>query len=80
MIREVSALLKESILHGLAQRDEAINWLLAKGGALKSHQSVDTYLRMYANERTVDYGDAGRAAIDELFRRAGLNITVDYAP
>jgi 1,4-dihydroxy-6-naphthoate synthase len=80
VIREVSTLLKESILHGLRERDDAINWLLAKGGALTSHQEVDEYLRMYANERTVDYGDTGRAAIDELFRRAGLNICVDYAP
>lgn len=80
VIRDVSALLKESIVHGLNQRDDAIQWLLDKNGALTTYSAVDEYLGMYANARTVDYGSDGRRAIDELFQRSGVDITVDYAP
>lgn len=77
---EVSALLKASIAHALADRDAAIDWLIAKGSALRSREQVGTYLDMYANGRTLDYGDAGREGIRELFRRAGVPVTVDFSP
>lgn len=85
-IAEVSALLRRSIAHALEHRDEAIDWLLERGGALRTREAVSEYLGMYANQRTLDYGDAGRRGVEELFERAaerGLLAGVphvDWAP
>lgn len=86
VIREVSALMRESIRWALADREGSIGWLLSKGGALSTRDEVSRYLSMYANERTVDYGEDGRAAIALLFRRAvdagflAAVPPVDFAP
>lgn len=84
-IAELSAILRASIAHGLAHRDEAIDWLLARGGPLDTRERVDAYLGMYANARTLDWGADGRRAITELLRRgAALGlfpaVDVDFAP
>lgn len=85
-IREVSALLRQSIVWALANRDASIQWLLDRGGALRTREAVDQYLAMYANGRTRDYGPDGRKAIQDLFDRAaaaGLlppTPPVDFAP
>lgn len=82
----ISDLLRQSIRHALDRRDEAIAWLIARGGALRTPERVSTYLSMYANERTADYGEVGRRAITDLLRRAvaaGLLPDagpVDFAP
>lgn len=84
-IERISATLRDAIAHGLEHRDDAIAWLLARGGALKTHAAVDTYLGMYANARTLDYGDQGRKAMQTFMDRGaavGLfpQTTIDYAP
>ncbi len=70
-IREVSAILRESIRHGLAHRDAAIDWLIDTGSVLRSREAVSQYLSMYANERTLDWGADGRRAIDLLLGLLG---------
>jgi predicted solute-binding protein len=35
---------------------------------------------MYVNEYTVDYGETGRRAVDELLRRSGTGVTAEFAP
>lgn len=80
VIREVSALLRESIADALEHRDEAIDWLLARGGALRTREKVSEYLGMYANARTLDYGPDGQAAIVALLERLGWYHGVDFAP
>lgn len=86
VIREVSELLRRSIAHGLEHLDDAVQWLLARGGPLQTPERVKRYLSMYANQRTLDYGDDGREAIRLLFREAaaaGLMPAVrdvDFAP
>ncbi len=85
VIEDVSALLRASIAHALDHREEAIDWLLARGGALTTRDAVDTYLRMYANARTLDYGTNGRNAIETYLEQAaalGLieEAEVDWAP
>ena len=82
--KEVSGLLKRSIEMSLEDRDAAIDWLLERGGALKTRERVSEYLHMYANDRTVDYGEPGRSGINAFFDRcaaAGLldACVVDYA-
>ena len=85
-IAEVSQLLRASIAHALEHRDDAIGWLLARGGALGTRERVSEYLSMYANARTLDYGEAGRAGVEALYARAaeaGLLRAVpqiDWAP
>lgn len=84
-VAPVSAILRASIAHGLEHRDDAIDWLLARNGALKTRERMSQYLGMYANQRTLDYGLDGRAAIEAFFARtaaAGIldPVTVDYAP
>lgn len=83
-IAAASERLRASIAHGLAHRDDAIDWLLARGGALKSRDAVDRYLSMYANERTLDYGPDGRRAVEHLIdegARLGLHpkVVVDWS-
>lgn len=84
-IAEVSSLLRQSIAHGLQDREEAVQWLLRRDGPLQSADEVRTYLSMYANERTLDYQEAGRAGIERFYKEAaklGLlpSVVVDYAP
>jgi 1,4-dihydroxy-6-naphthoate synthase len=85
-VRRVSALLRESVAYALAHRDEAIGWLLARGGPLRTAAEVDAYLRLYANDDSLDYGEDGRASVEALLRRgaaAGLLPPcppVDWAP
>lgn len=69
VIARADAVIRASIAHGLAHREDAIDWLLARGGALKTRAAVDTYLALYANQDTLDYGADGREAIRELLRR-----------
>jgi 1,4-dihydroxy-6-naphthoate synthase len=85
-IAAVSQLLRRSIHHGLENRAEAIDWLLAQSQTLQSAAAVDHYLSLYANADTADYGESGRAGIAELLRR-GQSMGIlpacpepDYAP
>jgi 1,4-dihydroxy-6-naphthoate synthase len=87
VIRDVSGLLRASIAYALDHRDESIAWLLSRGGgALKTAEQYSQYLGYYANQRTLDYGDDGRAAIVRLLTDAadaGLLPRVgeiDFAP
>ncbi len=76
---EISDLLRQSIRHALDHRDDAVRWLLDRGGALRTPERVERYLDMYANERTYAYGDAGRQGIRELLLRLGHTEPVDFA-
>ncbi|MCB9662520.1 MAG: ABC transporter substrate-binding protein [Alphaproteobacteria bacterium] len=81
----ISGVLRAAIAHALEDRDAAIAWLLARGGPLRTADEVSRYLDMYANQRTLDYGPDGRAAVEGLLARgaaAGLwqPVEVDWAP
>jgi 1,4-dihydroxy-6-naphthoate synthase len=71
-IARASAMLRASIAYSLAHRDEALDELAGDRGL--SRAQADEYLRLYANEDTLDYGDDGRAAISALIG------DVAYAP
>lgn len=82
---EVSDLLRESIRHGLDHLDDAVQWLLAKGGPLDTAARVRQYLGMYANQRTLDYGAEGREGVRVYLERAAEagflpRVEVDWAP
>jgi 1,4-dihydroxy-6-naphthoate synthase len=79
-IAQVSRLLRASIAHALDHREAAIDWLLARGGALRTRALVDRYLSMYANARTLDYGPDGRHAVGVLLRRLGWDGEPEFSP
>jgi len=69
VIARADRVLRASVAHGLANREASIDWLLARGGTLKTREMVDAYLSLYANADTLDYGADGREGIRELLRR-----------
>ena len=67
-LRELSAVLAESIRAGLDNRAEALAYAGQFGRGL-APDLTDRFVGMYVNELTCDYGDEGRAAVEELLRR-----------
>jgi 1,4-dihydroxy-6-naphthoate synthase len=67
-LRELSAVLEESIRAGLDNRREALAYAGQFGRGLDP-ELTDRFVGMYVNELTCDYGDEGRAAVGELLRR-----------
>ena len=73
-MREVTAVLKSSIEYSLAHRTEAVDHALGYARDM-GRDLADRFVGMYVNDWTLDYGETGRRAIDELLRRghqAGL--------
>jgi 1,4-dihydroxy-6-naphthoate synthase len=67
-LREVSAVLRESIRAGLENREEALAYALQFGRGI-DEALADRFVGMYVNELTEDYGEEGRQAVAELLRR-----------
>ncbi len=73
-MKEVSRLIRESIQYGLSHREEALAHALHYARDMDS-KLADTFVGMYVNHWTLDYGDRGRAAIRKLLEeghRAGI--------
>lgn len=68
VVREVNALLKESIEYGLEHRQEALNYAMKYGRDLNP-QKADEFVGMYVNDWTIDFGERGRKAVQLLLRR-----------
>ncbi len=69
LIRSVSRDLRASITFGLANRDEALTYAMQFSRGLDDAKA-DTFVGMYVNDLTVDYGERGRRALSELLNRA----------
>ena len=67
-VTEVSRVMRESISAGLNNRDKALDYALQFARGLDRATS-DEFVGMYVNERTLDMGEPGIAAIKELLRR-----------
>ena len=61
-IRAVGQLLHASIQYGLEHRDEALDYALQYGRDL-DREKADTFVGMYVNDRTLDFGPEGREAV-----------------
>ena len=74
--RLLCRLLRESIDLGLERRQEALDYALRYARGIENDRArADRFVGMYVNEWTRDYGDAGRAAVQQLLDRgheAGL--------
>ena len=68
-IREISRLLKASIQYSLDHREEALKYALEFARDLDS-VTADRFIGMYVNERTLDYGQEGRKAVQLFFDKA----------
>ena len=65
---EVTRLLKESIRFGLEHRGEALDYALGFGRGLDRNKA-DTFVGMYVNDWTLDFGPRGREAVTALLAR-----------
>jgi 1,4-dihydroxy-6-naphthoate synthase len=68
LITTVSRHLRESIAYGLKHREMALNHALQYARGLE-RQRADTFVGMYVNDWTLDYGERGRQAVKTLLAR-----------
>ncbi len=65
---DVSAVLREAIDAGLANRDEAMQYAMGFGRGIDAG-TADEFVAMYVNDLTLDMGERGRKAIALLLGR-----------
>ena len=65
---DVTRLLRASIHFGLEHRQEALDYALGFGRGL-DHDKADTFVGMYVNDWTLDFGKRGRQAVRQLLSR-----------
>ena len=68
LMATVSRHLRESIAYGLKHRETALTHALRYARGLE-RQQADTFVEMYVNDWTLDYGDRGRQAVRTLLAR-----------
>lgn len=68
IIRDVNRYLYLSIKHGLDHRSKALDYALGWGRGLE-REKADTFVGMYVNDWTLDFGTRGREAVRQLLRR-----------
>jgi 1,4-dihydroxy-6-naphthoate synthase len=76
--RKVSRHLRESIAYGLGHRKSALDHAMRFARGL-DRSKADTFVGMYVNDWTLDYGERGRAAI-RLFLDEGVRAGVITRP
>jgi 5,8-dihydroxy-2-naphthoate synthase len=69
MMKKVSRMLHASIAHALTHRADALEYAKTYGRGL-AHERIDTFVGMYVNDLTLDYGDRGREAVRRFFDEA----------
>jgi 1,4-dihydroxy-6-naphthoate synthase len=69
LVRKVSRILHDSIAYALEHRDEALDYALQYGRGL-DRAKADTFVGMYVNELTLDYGERGRIAVQRMLDEA----------
>jgi 1,4-dihydroxy-6-naphthoate synthase len=69
VIRTVSTMLHASIAHALSHRTAAVEYAQQFGRGL-NRRDVDTFVGMYVNQLTLEYGSRGRAGLDRFFGEA----------
>jgi 1,4-dihydroxy-6-naphthoate synthase len=69
MVTKVSRILHASIAYALNHREEALDYALQYGRGL-DRAKADTFVGMYVNDLTLEYGDRGRTAVQRLMDEA----------
>jgi 1,4-dihydroxy-6-naphthoate synthase len=70
LIKKVSRHLRASIAYGLENRTNALNHAMQYARGL-DRSKADTFVGMYVNDWTLDYGEKGRTAV-RLFLERGV--------
>jgi len=65
-MKAVSTMLRDSIAHALGHREQAVDYAIEFGRGL-SRPDTDRFVGMYVNQLTLDYGDRGRAALEQFY-------------
>ena len=68
-INALSRLLHDSIAFGLKHREEAVQYSMQFGRGL-DRARTDTFVGMYVNDLTLEYGERGRTAVERLMSEA----------
>lgn len=68
VISDVNRLLHQSIRYGLEHRQQALDYALGFARGLEASQG-DTFVGMYVNDWTLDFGPRGREAVRLLLQR-----------
>jgi 1,4-dihydroxy-6-naphthoate synthase len=74
LIASISKALRDSIQYALDHREEALAYAMQFARDL-DHQMADRFVGMYVNDRTLDYGNDGKEAVEKLLGmgfRAGI--------
>ena len=66
LMQRVSKMLHDSIAHALSHREAAVAYAQQFGRGLDK-ADTDTFVGMYVNQLTLDYGPRGRAALERFF-------------
>lgn len=65
LMQKLARLQKESIQYGLDHRQEALDYSLAFARGL-NRSTADRFVGMYVNQRTLDYGEDGKLAVQKI--------------
>ena len=76
LIKTVSRHLRASIAYSLDHRASALDHAMRSARGL-DRAKADTFVGMYVNDWTLDYGDRGRAAVRELLSRGSAAGLID---
>jgi 1,4-dihydroxy-6-naphthoate synthase len=71
-ITQIAGLIRRSVQYGLTHRDQALKHAMQYARDLDSGDA-DRFVGMYVNERTLDYGEDGRRAVQLLLDMAADN-------
>jgi 1,4-dihydroxy-6-naphthoate synthase len=69
LMKQISTMLHDSIAHALANRAQAVEYAQQFGRGL-DRKDTDTFVGMYVNQLTLDYGVRGRSALERFFGEA----------
>ncbi len=69
LMKTVSTMLHDSIAYALTHRAEGVEYAQQFSRGL-DRKDTDTFVGMYVNELTLDYGPRGRAALERFFAEA----------
>jgi len=67
-IREITVLLKQSIQYSLEHRERGLDYAMTYARDMET-SLADKFVGMYVNDYTLDYGEKGRAGVQELLHR-----------
>ena len=70
-IREITALLKQSIQYSLEHRERGLAYAMTYARDMET-ALADKFVGMYVNDYTLDYGEKGRAGVRELLHRGTI--------